>query len=71
MKKVLSAYKLWPNEKFEEFEPGMVKGEYTIIGIEYHEPAGEGDAHYIDVKMDDGAVRRIFKPDEVIFEEEA
>ena len=67
MKKIVSAYKEWTQDDPEEFEPGMVKGEYTIMGIKYHEAKGAGDAHYIDIIMDDGSVRRIFNPDEVIF----
>ena len=66
--RVVSAYKEWARELAEVFEPGMAKGEYTIIEVTYHEPQGEGDAHYIEVIMDDGTVRRIFRPDEVIFE---
>lgn len=65
--RVLSAYKEWAKEPAELFEPGMTKGDYTIIEITYHEPQGEGDAHYIDVRMDDDAVRRIFRPDEVLW----
>lgn len=41
----------------------------TVVSINYHQPAGEGDAHYCDVAFDDGSVERIFRPDEVDWKE--
>jgi hypothetical protein len=70
MKNIIAVYKEWADGKAEDLEVGAQMGEYEITRIEYHEAQGEGDAHYVDVHMDDGAVRRIFSPDEVIFEPE-
>jgi hypothetical protein len=35
--------------------------------IEYHEPCGEGDKHYIDVFYKDGIIRRIFAFTDIYF----
>ena len=47
----------------KELDGGMV------ASIQYHEPSGEGDAHYIDVLISNGKRIRIFQPDEIEFEE--
>lgn len=38
-----------------------------IIKIEYHEPRGEGDAHYVDAYTDTKMFRH-FRPDTLIFD---
>lgn len=43
---------------------------HNCESIEYHEPQGDGDAHYCDVKFSDGRNTRVFRPDEVEFQEE-
>lgn len=68
--KCVSTYKEWNDGTSETFEPEMLKGDYVIERLEYHEPVGEGDVHYVDVIMSEGTQRRIFRPDEVILEEE-
>lgn len=39
----------------------------TVTRLEYHQPMGEGDAHYVDVTFSDGEMRRIFRPDVIDF----
>ena len=34
-------------------------GDVTVVKIEYHQPAGEGDAHYVDVHFSNGGIRRV------------
>ena len=38
-----------------------------IKSMKYHQPRGEGDAHYVDCYYEDGCVLRIFRPDTVMF----
>ena len=59
--------KIWNNEEISSENTSHK----DIEKIEYHQPSGEGDAHYVDVFQTDGVVRRIFRPDEVIFQQEA
>ena len=40
----------------------------AITKIEYHEPQGEGDAHYCDIYYEDETMKRIFRPDEIDFD---
>ena len=35
--------------------------------IKYHTPAGNGDAHYCDIKIKGNDLHRVFKPDNVDF----
>jgi len=37
----------------------------VVSSIDYHEPSGEGDAHYCDVNFSNGSVRRVFRPDTI------
>jgi len=41
-----------------------------IKSMEYHQAAGEGDAHYVDCYFKDGTMLRIFRPDTVLFAKE-
>ena len=50
-----------------EFTLGKKCGRGTPVELLYHQPSGEGDAHYVDVKFDDGDKIRIFKPNEIEF----
>ena len=65
-RKVIGVYKEFIYEDFEHINLWL-KG---VVNIEYHTPSGEGDAHYVDVFMDSGVARRVFKPDEIIFDKE-
>ena len=47
-----------------------VGGDVTVIKIDYHQPAGEGDAHYVDTHFSNGQLRRVFRPDCIDFESE-
>ena len=38
--------------------------------IKYHEPRGDGDAHYCDISLMDGKMIRVFRPDDIVFGEE-
>ena len=40
---------------------------FTIKRITYHEPMGEGDAHYCDVFFTNGNMERYFRPRSVVF----
>lgn len=44
-----------------------VGGGVTVEMIKYHEPQGDGDAHYVDVLYSDGTSRRVFRPDCIDF----
>ena len=46
------------------------RGKLHVVDITYHEPQGEGDAHYCDVIFDDKSSFRVFRPDVVEFSEE-
>ena len=63
MKEVKDVYKQFSNG--EEFNYFM--GKKYVVGITYHEPSGEGDAHYCDVEFEGGSITRIFNPDSVEF----
>ena len=39
----------------------------SVATIRYHEPAGDGDAHYCDVYFKDGQYKRYFNINEVEF----
>lgn len=61
---------------YKEYQDGESENNYlnkdmgggvTITKIEYHSPQGEGDAHYCDVIMSDGKIRRVFRPDNIDF----
>lgn len=45
---------------FNNGESYIVVGECRVISIGYHEPRGEGDRHYIDVRYEGGKEKRIF-----------
>lgn len=70
--KVLRVYKEYSVDKtYDDLYVGkQIFADKKVESMEYHEPRGEGDAHYVDVKYDDGSMRRIFKPDSVEFEVE-
>ena len=38
-----------------------------VTDIKYHEPRGEGDAHYCDVYYNNKTCTRILRPDEIDF----
>ena len=40
---------------------------FSIKRITYHEPRGEGDAHYCDVFFIQGHMERFFRPRSVVF----
>ena len=40
----------------------------TVECIEYHQPMGDGDAHYCDILHTDGKITRFFRPDEIVFD---
>ena len=61
---------------YKEYQDGESENNYLnkdmgggviITKIEYHSPQGEGDAHYCDVIMSNGNVRRVFRPDNIDF----
>ena len=46
----------------------VVGGNVTVSAINYHEPQGEGDAHYVTILYSDGTSRRVFRPDCIDFD---
>lgn len=62
-------YREYPlDNSTEGYSVGHVKPPYgTVTKLEYHQPQGEGDAHYVDVYFDDNKLptERIFKPDSI------
>ena len=56
-------YKAYANGETEHIYIG--KPGQDIKEINYHEPCGEGDCHYCDIKYNSGITQRIFKPDSV------
>lgn len=38
-----------------------------VVSINYHEPLGEGDAHFCDVLYSDNKLVRVFRPESVTF----
>lgn len=70
--KVKSVYKEYQVDgQYDHYYIGKQSlGGVTIVSLEYHEPRGEGDAHYVDVKYSNGNVDRIFRPDSIEFEVE-
>lgn len=61
---------------YKEYQDGESENNYLnkdmgggsrITKIEYHSPQGEGDAHYCDVIMSSGNIRRVFRPDNIDF----
>ena len=57
--------RIWKDE--EVFEVNNEKMSNKIKSMKYHQPRGEGDAHYVDCYYEDGCVLRIFRPDTVMF----
>ena len=50
---------------------GIVSTENTAVEwLKYHEPIGEGDKHYVDIKFKDGGISRCFEPKRITFEME-
>ena len=57
-------YKEFPDGSFIEYHLGkMIGGGVVVDNIKYHEPQGEGDAHYCDVIFSDNTEQRVFRPD--------
>ena len=57
-----------PDNLYDSYYVGKLCGGNVIVSqIEYHEPQGEGDAHYCDVIYSDGCKTRIFRPDSIDF----
>lgn len=68
MKDVYQLYKEYSNGEYENWYVGKdIRGDQIVTKIEYHEPHGEGDAHYCDVYMSNGGMRRVFRPDNIDF----
>ena len=67
--KVKAVYKEYvtSNESDYHYIGQYMDMDREVIFIEYHEPSGEGDAHYCDVGFKGGTVKRIFRPDTVEF----
>ena len=72
MAKVRQVYKEYPvDNNYDLYFIGKVNKEYgSCVALKYHEPSGEGDAHYVDVEFSDGSSMRIFRPDTIDFEVE-
>lgn len=67
---VYQVYKEYLDGEVENWWVGKEVGiDHTVTKIEYHQPAGEGDAHYCDVHIGNGTVRRVFRPDNIDFGE--
>ena len=64
MKKVVEFYKEYPVDESKEC---IKLCNDDVDRIEYHEPQGEGDAHYCDVYYTNGYEYRVFKPDSILF----
>ena len=45
-------------------------GQNGVINMEYHEPRGEGDNHFVDVYHKGGLKIRVFCPDYISFRKE-
>ena len=50
----------------DDLKPYLSLGN-NIKDIRYHTPAGEGDAHYVDVYFSDGTANREFNIDHIRF----
>ena len=70
MRKVVHVFKDYTGDEFESYtvDKPSLDGS-VVIDIEYHQPAGEGDAHYCDITFSDGKYKRLFRPDVVDFRE--
>jgi hypothetical protein len=51
----------------EQFTQARV-GNGSIDAIDYHEPMGEGDAHYCDITYTNGKTDRVFNLNSVEFD---
>ena len=69
--RVASVFKQGPNHENWDYYIGKKYGGEVIEKIEYHQPQGEGDAHYCDIIYTSGNVDRIFRPDSIEFIKEA
>lgn len=54
------------NEALEEEYYVVGDGSYGCESIEYHQPMGEGDRHYVDVVIKDTVIR-LFNPTKIEF----
>jgi len=57
-------------EYHEDDEAVYIGKQYSgeeVTKLLYHEPQGEGDAHYVDVYIDDKLTERVFRPDNIEF----
>lgn len=45
----------------------VIDKDVNVLEIKYHEPQGEGDAHYVTVLYSDGSSMRVFRPDRIDF----
>ena len=65
----MEVYQFYKEYLYGKYEHNYVNkdlgGGVSITKIEYHSPNGEGDAHYCDVIMSDGTMRRVFRPDNI------
>lgn len=66
---VFSVFKIMPNEEQIDIKVSKAPDYSGCKRIEYHQPGGEGDAHYCDVEHWYGGVTRIFRPDIIEFED--
>lgn len=66
--KAQRVYKEFADGAYKEYYlEKMVGGGVVVDAIEYHEPQGEGDAHYCDILFSDGTVERLFRPNSINF----
>lgn len=65
---VVSVITKWyaTNENGEEYMRYHV-GKDEVGRIDYHEPKGEGDHHYVDIHFNDGNMLREFRPTTIEF----
>ena len=67
MIKLQEVFKEYRNEEQDYYFIGKDTLSGKVVEILYHEPSGEGDAHYVDVITDSDTKFRIFRPDSITF----
>ena len=65
---IYQVYKEYNNGDVEDWFVGKTDLDGNeVMEIGYHQPMGEGDAHYCDVSFSNGGILRVFKPDTIEF----
>lgn len=65
-RKIVKITHNWRQVEGGEDYDSYTVGNYSVVEITEHRPAGEGDKFFYDVQLKDGSIIRLFNPNTVL-----